>query len=694
MPDVTRTIQIVIDATTGKAVTAFKDMKTNVGEAEGAFGKLKAGVSGAGDVLSSLPLPAVGAAAGLAIKGVLDLGNQFETAALSAKKLSDATGLTVEDASRWQEVAGDVGVSTETLAGSFGKAVKAIGTAPDKFESLGISVVHAKDGTIDMNETLLNAIGVINKIQDPTQKAALASQLFGKSWAELTPVLSEGTDTIRNNLKAVSDAKVITEGEVDSSKKWQAAMDTLGDTLDDVKLSTGKLIVDGLGPTLQSLAEMAQTADDVINSLDGFIGPLGSVGDGFATWFKYLSPVGSSLQVVKAGAEGLTTTLSALAGPLQTVADGAKVVGELVGEFGGVVGDAAGSVEDFVRGPFGGDSKKLWDDWGFGADNAKQSTDGFKQSTDGAKDSTQVFHDGITDAALALQAHILGLHDSTQALADEAANADSTAKAIDALNKLRDQAVDALSREQDAALSAIDSQVGYDRAITDVGTALTDFQTTAATTDDAIKNHGASSDEAAKAQDRMNQSARGLEDQISRTAAQAVAYATDQATASGATLTTADKIGVQIQALQDLKAKYPELGPSIDAHIAKLQAIPTEKNTDITVDKDQAEAALQAIIDKIHEINRTRVVVDTSGTHVGDAGRAEGGPVKAGVPVRVGEWGQETFVPNVDGQIVPNGKSLGSTTNMVINVNGGGPSVAQDVVRELTWAMRTGAVPV
>lgn len=51
--------------------------------------------------------------------------------------------------------------------------------------------------------------------------------------------------------------------------------------------------------------------------------------------------------------------------------------------------------------------------------------------------------------------------------------------------------------------------------------------------------------------------------------------------------------------------------------------------------------------------------------------RALGGSVKAGVPVDVGELGRETFVPSVDGTIIPHNKTSGNVAYYTVNVANG-----------------------
>ncbi len=57
--------------------------------------------------------------------------------------------------------------------------------------------------------------------------------------------------------------------------------------------------------------------------------------------------------------------------------------------------------------------------------------------------------------------------------------------------------------------------------------------------------------------------------------------------------------------------------------------------------------------------------------------RANGGPVSSGRSYMVGERGPEMFVPNTSGRIVPN-SDMGSSTNVVVNVDASGSSVQGD----------------
>ena len=65
---------------------------------------------------------------------------------------------------------------------------------------------------------------------------------------------------------------------------------------------------------------------------------------------------------------------------------------------------------------------------------------------------------------------------------------------------------------------------------------------------------------------------------------------------------------------------------------------------------------------------------------IGGFFRANGGPVSAGKSYMVGERGPEMFVPNAGGRVVSN-SDMGSSTNVVVNVDASGSSVEGDEQR-------------
>ena len=239
------------------AKAAFNDFKTAVSNAEGGMGKFKAGSKVALDAVKANAATFAVAAAGSIIAFAKTSITAFQDLAISAGKFADATGLAVEDASRYMEAAGDIGVPVDALEGAIGRLNRTIGADPDKVRDLGVDLVYLKDGSLDVNETFLNTIQRIKDIKDPAEKARVAAQLLGKGWQGMAELIEGGADDLAASLKGVSDAKVISPAELERAKEYRAAQDNLKDSFEDLSLVLGEKLVPVLTQIIEDFNDIA-----------------------------------------------------------------------------------------------------------------------------------------------------------------------------------------------------------------------------------------------------------------------------------------------------------------------------------------------------------------------------------------------------------------------------------------------------
>ena len=225
------------------AKAAFQNFQTSVGDAQGGMNKFKAGSTAALDAVKA-NAATFGLAAGAALFTFAKEGvDAFQKLALESGKFADATGLAVDQASRWVEVSGDIGIETGTVETAIGKMNKVLGTSPDLFKELGVEVAITKDGTKDANETFLNVIDRLQKIKDPAEKAKVATQLLGKGWQSMSELINQGSSTLRDSLASVSESKVIDEKELAKAREYRDTMDNLRGVFEDISLAVGQELV-------------------------------------------------------------------------------------------------------------------------------------------------------------------------------------------------------------------------------------------------------------------------------------------------------------------------------------------------------------------------------------------------------------------------------------------------------------------
>jgi hypothetical protein len=232
------------------------------------MGKFKAGGKAAFESVkanaATFAAAAGSAIATFAIKGI----NDFQNLAIAASKFADATGLSVEEASRLIEVTGDLGIEAGSVETAIGKMNQNLGKSPDLFKELGVQVAYANDGTVNANETFLNVVDRLNKIKDPAERARVASQLLGKGWRDMAELIAGGSDKLRASLAAVSSAKTITPAEAEKAKKFRDTMNDLKDVVEDLALVVGEKLVPMLADAGNELKDAKPSIDVAAASFD------------------------------------------------------------------------------------------------------------------------------------------------------------------------------------------------------------------------------------------------------------------------------------------------------------------------------------------------------------------------------------------------------------------------------------------
>ena len=234
-----------------------KDLQKDLGRVERdatqASGRLQTAAGKAGSFIAANwqagALAAGSAVAAFAAKAVGD----FQRTALEADKLGTSLGTGVEQASRWMEVAGDLGVETATLESAFQKMNKA--AEGGALKSLGIDAENASDRFIQTLEYLRG-------ISDETLRAKEAQRILGRSWQELAPLVNQ-VGELRDRLADVSEAKVIDQAEVEKARRYRDAMDALNDAVQDVSLALGESLI----PLVSDLATAMAEAGDLAGKI-------------------------------------------------------------------------------------------------------------------------------------------------------------------------------------------------------------------------------------------------------------------------------------------------------------------------------------------------------------------------------------------------------------------------------------------
>lgn len=261
-------VNIIADAAKARAglkeaETAFGKFRREVNESQGAMGKFRTISGSAFDYVKQNAM-AFAATAGAAIATfVVKSVTAFADLSLAAGKFADATGLTTQEASRFMEVAGDLGVESKTLETALNRLNRSAADGAKEFGLIGAQIVRTSSGAVDVQKTFFNVVDALRGIEDPAVRAKAATALLGRGWQELAEIVEGGSGRLEASLRDVADVKVIDPEEVARAREFRANMDNLKDSFEEFSLSLGRNLLPVVSSAIRDLGELLSVLDRI-----------------------------------------------------------------------------------------------------------------------------------------------------------------------------------------------------------------------------------------------------------------------------------------------------------------------------------------------------------------------------------------------------------------------------------------------
>lgn len=243
-------------------------------------------------------------AAGAAAGGLL--ANAF-AASLTAddyNTLARNTGFTVEELQKMKYASDFVDVSFDSMTATVKKLTKNMADGSDAFNVLGVSVRDSMTGELrDASDVWYETLYALSKVENETQRDALAMELFGKSAMDLSGIIDDGGVSLVDYGNQAERAGLILSGDT-----MQAA-NALNDQVDQLKATTTQAM-------LEAGAALAETLAPAVEKLVQGITQL-------ATWFGNLSgPAQAAIVTVL----GLVAAISPVLGIISAVTGAAAAL--------------------------------------------------------------------------------------------------------------------------------------------------------------------------------------------------------------------------------------------------------------------------------------------------------------------------------------------------------------------------------
>ena len=131
-------------------------------------------------------------------------------------EVSQQLGVTTRDLQVYRYIASQVGVEQDTMDASLAKLTRTMGQAADgskaqveAFRDLGIAIKDANGKLYTAGEILPRLADAFARIKDPTTRARLEAELFGRAGQKLDPLLTQGAKGIQAMTKRAEELGLV-----------------------------------------------------------------------------------------------------------------------------------------------------------------------------------------------------------------------------------------------------------------------------------------------------------------------------------------------------------------------------------------------------------------------------------------------------------------------------------------------------
>jgi hypothetical protein len=440
-------------------ITAKGDASGLAGLNAGIKGIQKAGeqansaLGGMGNILGGLTGGVLALGAGLSAAGLAAFAKGAIDAADNLRDLSQKTGVSVENLSRFQQAAEKSGTTVEGVGNAMVKLSRGMaaaaetgkGPAAEALQTLGISAVDASGKLRGVDQVMLEVSDRFQGIRDGARQADLAVKLFGKAGADMVPMLNEGRQAIEGLAATMS---------TEFANKADAYNDSLAATR-AVFGQIGMAIADQLLPYLSSAVDWISRVgigfrDYIVANKEPIqqtIETIGRVGAALAPWVMGLGVVAGAYAALTAAIKGAAIAQAVLKGLMGDWKTVILAAGIGTAAYFGLQKALEGANKEAAAAAL--EAQKLAAEMG----NAATAAGGVEPPIDNAKAKQEAFKAAVqqTNAEYQLMA----------------ATIDATSQAIQRQGQLRDAALSADIAVNNAAKSILEYKLSQARTDAD-----------------------------------------------------------------------------------------------------------------------------------------------------------------------------------------------------------------------------------
>lgn len=204
------------------------------------------------------------------------------------------------------------------------------GETANKIETLGVSIRDANGDLRDMNDIFFDTIDALNKIENPTEQALKAQEIFGKSYQSLIPLISAGSGAWND---AMNEALVLDNERVASLGTFNDELNRMNNAIDTAKMEAFAALAPSFTEIAQGITSIMEDFTEFVKSPEGNEA-LSSLGTAISDLFRSLTGQDENgengftkvVNLAKDAVSGLTNALEWISDNKEGVVEALKAV--------------------------------------------------------------------------------------------------------------------------------------------------------------------------------------------------------------------------------------------------------------------------------------------------------------------------------------------------------------------------------
>lgn len=305
-----------------KEIKKLEASTSTLGQASQKMADFGSAVTKAGESLRGISM--VAGAVDVALAGLTVKAGQ---SADDLNTLAKVTGIGTDQLQKYKLSADLMDVSVESIAKSQQKLKKNMLGALDGtneqaqyFEQLGINIQNTDGSLRNASDVFDDTIEALGKMENETERDAIAMALMGKSANELNPLIEDGGETYKKvaDIMASNGLDIVNQETLDKANQFNDALDTIKLTGMATLSTVGTQLAGYLAPAMEKIAEVLGKVFGWISQLDPqVLAIIGIVAGVVAILAPLLITIGKIATGISA-IMGLMSTLGVSIGALST----------------------------------------------------------------------------------------------------------------------------------------------------------------------------------------------------------------------------------------------------------------------------------------------------------------------------------------------------------------------------------------